>query len=495
VTSEWLNIADRFLTDRLREGRGDRVALRGAGRPLTFAEVDQLANRFGHALCSLDVRQEERVILSVSDTAEFVGALFGILKIGAVAVMVNPGLPPEGMAAMAELSRARVAVVGPGVAPPVPHLLAADPGVNPFLDGPDELDAVRTHRDDPAIWLFSGGTTGRPKAVVQSHASFANTTVLYGQRAMGYREDDITLSVPKLYFGYATGSNLFFPFSVGASAVLYAEHPEVEVVFEQIARHRPTILVNTPKMVTGMVEHPDAAGQDLSCLRFATSAGEALPPSLYQRWKDTFGVELYDGLGTAEMWHVFLSNQPGATRPGSLGKPVAGFDVRVRDDEGRDLPDGEVGRLWVRGGSRALWYWQDAARSADAFRGEWYASGDMVRRDEDGFFFYVGRGDEALKVGGKWLLPAEVEDCLLAHPAVSEAAVVGVPDATGLVKPVAFVVARGAGDDLEEVLKRHCLERLDPYKHPRRVFTLPDMPRTHLGKVDRGALKRLATGS
>jgi benzoate-CoA ligase family protein len=495
VTSEWLNIADRFLTDRVREGRGDRVALRGDGRPLTFAEVDQLANRFGHALCSLDVRQEERVILAVADTAEFVGALFGILKIGAVVVMVNPALPPDGMAAMAELSRARVAVVGSRVAPTVPHLLAADPGVNPFLDGPDELETVRTHRDDPAIWLFSGGTTGRPKAAVQSHASFANTTVLYGQRAMGYREDDITLSVPKLYFGYATGSNLFFPFSVGASAVLYAEHPDADVVFAQIARHRPTILVNTPKMVAEMVGHPDAAGQDLSSLRFATSAGEALPPSLYQRWKDTFGVELYDGLGTAEMWHVFLSNQPGAIRPGSLGKPVAGFDVRVRDDEGRDLPDGEVGRLWVRGGSRALWYWQDATRSADAFRGEWYASGDMVRRDEDGFFFYVGRGDDALKVGGKWLLPAEVEDCLLAHPAVSEAAVVGVPDATGLVKPVAFVVSQRAEDDLEEVLKRHCLERLDPYKHPRRVFTVADMPRTHLGKVDRGALKRLATGA
>jgi benzoate-CoA ligase family protein len=498
VISEWLNIADRFLTDRIREGRGGRVALRGAGRPLTFTEVDQLANRFGHALLGLDVRQEERVLLALSDTAEYVGALFGILKIGAVAVMVNPGLTPDALGAMAELSRARVAIVGPGVTLPVPHLLAADPGVSPFLDGPDELDTVRTHRDDPAIWLFSGGTTGRPKVAVQTHASFANTTELYAKQAMGYCEDDVTLSVPKLYFGYATGSNLFFPFSVGASAALYAEHPEVDVVFSQIARHRPTILVNTPKMVAGMVHHPDAARQDLSCLRFATSAGEALPPSLYQRWKDTFGVELYDGLGTAEMWHVFLSNQPGATRPGSLGKPVAGFDVRVRDDEGRDVPDGEVGRLWVRGGSRALCYWQDMARSMDTFRGEWFASGDMVRRDEDGFFFYVGRADDALKVGGKWLLPAEVEDCLLGHPAVSEAAVVGVPDATGLVKPVAFVVASGdasGGGDLEDDLQRHCLERLDPYKHPRRVFTLPDLPRTHLGKVDRGALKRLAADS
>jgi benzoate-CoA ligase family protein len=495
INIEWVNIADRFLADRVREGRGERVALRLVDRMLTYAEVDRLASRFGHALLAFGVRPEERVLLALPDSAEYAAALFGILKIGAVAVMINPGLTPDGLAAMAELSRARVAVAAPGVAPAVPHLLTVEPGASP--DGPDALEPVATHRDDPAIWLFSGGTTGRPKAAVQTHGSFANTTALYAQAAMGWREADITLAVPKLYFGYATGSNLFFPFSVGASSALYPEHPTVEVVFDQIARHRPTILVNVPKMVAEMVAHPAAAEQDLSCLRFATSAGEALPPSLYRRWRDTFGVELYDGLGTAEMWHVFVSNQPGAVRPGSLGKAVAGFDVRVRDDDGRDLPDGDVGRLWVRGASRAVGYWRDSVRSADTFRGEWVVLGDLVRRDEDGFFHYVGRGDDALKVGGKWLLPAEVEDCLLDHPAVAEAAVVGVPDAAGLVKPVAFVVAATAGtadDDLEETLKQHCLARLDAYKHPRRVLTVAEMPRTHLGKVDRGALRRLAGG-
>jgi acyl-coenzyme A synthetase/AMP-(fatty) acid ligase len=209
-------------------------------------------------------------------------------------------------------------------------------------------------------------------------------------------------------------------------------------------------------------------------------------------------VELYDGLGTAEMWHVFVSNQPGAVRPGSLGKVVPGFELAVRDAEGRDVPEGEVGRLWVRGDSRALGYWQDTPQSHDAFRGEWYASGDLVRRDEDGFVHYVGRGDDALKVGGKWLLPAEVEDCLLTHEAVAEAAVVGVPDATGLTRPVAFVVASPAGsargDDLGAELQRHCLTHLDAYKHPRRVFVVDDLPRTHLGKVDRGALRRRADG-
>jgi acyl-coenzyme A synthetase/AMP-(fatty) acid ligase len=289
---------------------------------------------------------------------------------------------------------------------------------------------------------------------------------------------------------------LFFPFSVGASAALFPEHPTAKVVFDRIARHRPTILVNVPKMVAEMVGHPSARDQDLSCLRFATSAGEALPPSLHRRWNDTFGVPLYDGLGTAEMWHIFVSNQPGAVRPGSLGRAVPGFDVRVCDDVGNEMRVGEVGRLWVRGDSRALGYWQDAEKSAEAFRGEWFAASDMVRKDTDGYFHYVGRADDALKVGGKWLLPAEVEDCLLAHPAVAEAAVVGVPDAGGLTKPVAFVVTgAGAGEGLEAALRDHCLAHLDPYKAPRRVFVVDGLPRTHLGKVDRGALRRQGAGA
>ena len=496
--AEWLNIAEVFLTRRLTEGRGDRVALRLADRRITYAELDALANRFGTLLRDLGVRQEERVVLALPDSAEYAAALFGILKIGAVAVMVNPGLPADGLAAMVELARARVAVVAPGAAPPVRHAVVIDAGDGPHLDCSPILEPARTHRDDPAIWLFSGGTTGRPKAAVQTHGSFANTTECYAQRAMGWNEDDVTLSVPKLYFGYATGSNLFFPLSVGGSAALFPEHPTAELLFKLIRRHRPTILINTPKMVAAMIElarDPAGADADLSSLRFATSAGEALPPSLYDRWKATFGVELYDGLGTAEMWHVFVSNQPGAVRPGSLGKVVPGFELAVRDAEGRDVPEGEVGRLWVRGDSRALGYWQDAPQSHDAFRGEWYASGDLVRRDGDGFVHYVGRGDDALKVGGKWLLPAEVEDCLLTHDSVVEAAVVGVPDGSGLTRPVAFVVAAVApAPDLGPQLQEYCLAHLDAYKHPRKVFVVDDLPRTHLGKVDRGALRRRADG-
>jgi benzoate-CoA ligase family protein len=507
---EDLNIAEHFLGARLREGHGDRVALRLDDRNLTYAEVDRLASRTGNALRELGVRQEERVLVALPDGAAFVAAFFGVLKLGAVVVMVNPELPEANLTALVGYARAGAVVTdGAGAGRFADAAAAAGVRLPTLLvagDAPDadeELETALTHRDDPAIWLFSGGTTGAPKAVVQPHRSFVNTTALYAHATLGYRAEDITISVPKLYFGYATGSNLLFPFSVGASAILFAERPTPEALFERIARHRATILVNVPKLVKEMVDHPTAAAQDLSSLRVATSAGEALPPTLYDRWMQRFGVELLDGLGTAEMWHVFLTNHPGDVRPGTLGKPVSGFDVRVRDADGRDLTDGEVGRLWVAGMSRALGYWQDQPRSMEAFRGEWFAAGDLIRRDEDGYIHYVGRSDDAMKVGGKWLLPAEVESCLLEHPAVREVAVVGVPDEAGLTKPVAFVVPAGpqrAGVDggpqddgaLGQALVDHALARLEPYKRPRRVILIDALPRTHLGKTNRAALREQA---
>ena len=503
------NIADHFLGDRLREGRGGRVALRLADRTLTYDEVEALAGRFARALGELGVRPEERVLIALPDGPEFVGALFGTLALGAVVVMVNPGRSPGDLATLFDYSRAGCVVVDGAVVesfeaalaaarrrPPL-LVVGADAGghalFDAFAEGPAEgLETAATHPDDPALWLFSGGTTGLPKAVVQTHRSFANTTEWYARRALGYGEDDITLSIPKLYFGYATGSNLLFPFSVGASAVLFPEHPTAEVIFEQIRRHRPTILINVPTMINQMVGHPAAAEQDLSCLRFATSAGEALPVPLYHRWKEAFGVELLDGLGTAEMWHIFVSNLPGAVKPGTLGRVIPGFELEVRDDDGLPVADGEVGRLWVRGDSRALGYWQASAKTAAAFRGEWFVGGDLVSRDAEGYVTYCGRSDDVLKVGGKWLAPQEVESCLMRHAAVVECAVVGVESAAGLTKPYAFVVAKGGAEGLEEELKRHALESLEAYKHPRRVIVVDDMPRTHLGKIDRGRLKEMA---
>ncbi len=509
VPPERLNIASYFLDQRIEEGRGDRLAIQLDDRSLTYGEIHTLANRFGQVLSGLGVRQEERVLIALPDGPEFVGAFFGVLKIGAVVVMVNPELKADKLAALFDYTRASMAVVGEdslesfeqagAQASWSPRFLVVGDGQDRYAtfekesqscDG--DLDTVDTHRDDPAIWLFSGGTTGTPKAVVQTHRSFANTTELYAKAALGYGQDDITLSIPKLFFGYATGSNLLFPFSVGACAVLFPEHPTEEVVFEKIRRHRPTILINVPTMINKMVSDPSAAEHDLSCLRFATSAGEALPVPLYEQWKERFGVELLDGLGTAEMWHVFVSNLPGDVKPGTLGRPIPGFEVRVCDDAGGEVPAGEVGRLWVRGGSRAICYWRKMEQTEEAFRGEWFVGGDLVERDAEGYITYCGRSDDVLKVGGKWLAPQEVESCLMRHEAVEECAVVGVENSEGLVKPVAFVLASKGSDGLEEELKQFVLDRLEAYKHPRRVVVLDAFPRTHLGKVDRGKLKALA---
>jgi benzoate-CoA ligase family protein len=501
---ESFNISDYFLDDRIREGRGDRVALRTPAGDVTYAELQAMAGRFAHVLESAGVAPEQRVLLALSDGPELVAALFGTLKIGAVVVMVNPGLPAESMREFLDYTRAAAVVVDSSSAPAVRtaapaarHLRGVldldDPDLVAELDrSPAGIENFPSHRDDPAIWLFSGGTTGMPKAVVQPHASYVNSTELYAKGVLGIGEDDVTISVPKLYFGYAMGSNLLFPFSVGASAVLFPEPVTPAVLFDAIERHRPTLLVNVPKMVHLMVDDRDAARRNLSSLRLATSAGEALPVELHRRWDEAFGVELLDGLGTAEMWHIFLTNRPGRVRRGTLGEAVPGFDLEVRDDERRAVPDGEVGWLWVRGASRAIAYWQRMEATREAFQGEWYVTGDMVQRGADGYFSYCGRGDDMLKVSGKWLSPKEVENCLLRHPAVREVAVVGARDGTGLTKPCAFVVAERSEVGLDEELKVFVRERLEPNKAPREVMLVESLPRTHLGKVDRGRLREEA---
>ncbi|AKT43286.1 benzoate-CoA ligase family protein [Chondromyces crocatus] len=508
VIPEKVNMADWFLLARLREGLGDKTAILCGERSLTYADVARLAARFAYALQQLGIESEQRVMVALPDIPEFAGALFGTLAMGAAVVMVNSQLKPEEIAYFYEYTRAKVVVVHAdhveafaGAARDARHLrrilvvggdgASSHSSFEALSEGaPAVPEVFPSHRDDAAIWLFSGGTTGRPKAVAQTHGAFVNTTELYGKRVMGYAASDITLSVPKLYFGYATGANLLFPFSVGATSILFPERCTVEALFEQIRRFRPTILINVPTMVNYMVSHEQAAAQDFSSLRLSTSAGEALPVELYERWKRTFGVELCDGLGTAEMWHIFLTNRPGDVRPGTLGRPVGGFDVKVCDDEGRELPPGEVGWLWVRGASRAIGYWHDLEKTGRAFRGEWYVSGDMLSRDEEGYFTYCGRGDDMLKVTGRWLAPAEVENCLLQHEAVKECAVVGVTDAQGLTKPHAYVLPHVRRAGLAEELKSFVREKLEPFKAPREVIFMDSMPRTHLGKIDRGKLRQ-----
>lgn len=498
------NVADWILDARIREGRGEAVAIRTDARDWTFAELNALAHRYGNRLREAGVEPEQRVVVALPDGPEFAAALFGALKIGAVGVMVNPAQPAESIDYFLSYTRAAAVFVAPDHAGAFRAAAAASPLLKRVfvlgeddLDGAsDELETFPSHRDDAAIWLFSGGTTGKPKAAVQPHRSFANSTMLYGHGVLGITADDVTISVPKLYFGYAMGSNLFFPLAAGGASVLFPEPATADVLFERIERHRPTVLIQVPKMIHQMVEHPDAAERDLSSLRLATSAGEALPVELHRRWDETFGVELLDGLGTAEMWHVFVSNRPGRVRRGTIGEVVPGFEIEVTDAAGRPVADGEVGTLRVRGGSRAIGYWQRMERTREAFQGDWFVSGDMVSRDAEGYYTYCGRADDMLKVGGKWLSPGEVESCLLEHPAVGEVAVVGVTNAAGLTVPRACVV-RQAGlaqeDALAEDLRAWVRERLEPYKYPREVVFLESLPRTHLGKVDRGALKSLAT--
>jgi len=519
VPPERFNIADWLLDARVREGRGGRTALVTDAGEDSYADVQDLADRYAHVLREEGVRPEERVLLALPDGRDLVGALFGTLKAGGVAALLNPDLHPEQIEYFLGYTRASALVTHTGCVARFREarrsarvsgddhlrsvLVAGEAELAAALEAaPGGFGTFPGHRDDPAIWLFSGGTTGRPKAAVQSHRAYANASECYGRHVVGYREGDITLSVPKLFFGYAMGANLFFPFAAGATSVLFSERCTAEALFGRIERHRPTVLVNVPTMVNRLVSAPDAAGRDLSSLRVSTSAGEALPVPLHRRWKELFGVELLDGLGTAEMWHIFLSNRPGDVRPGTLGRAVPGYEVRVCDEEGRELPDGETGWLWVRGGSRALGYWQRMEASQRAFRGEWYASSDMVRRDPDGRFVYCGRGDDMLKVSGKWLSPREVEDCLMEHPSVREVVVIGVTTPAGLTKPRAWVVASaeaadavagadGAAEAAAE-LQAFVRERLSPYKYPREVTFVDSLPRTHLGKVDRGAIRRRA---
>jgi benzoate-CoA ligase family protein len=496
-----MNLATYFLDARITDGDGDRIAIREASTAHSYRQVAAASVRTARVLTTEGIRPEERIIIALPDGASFVASLFAVLRSGAVVVMVNPDSPVELITYFCEYTRASAIVLAPAHATvfrDVAASLARPPRLIVIDDSSLELpnsaasahDTFPSHPDDAAIWLFSGGTTGRPKAVVQTNRSFINTTERYGKGVLGLTAEDITLSVPKLFFGYALGSNVFFPFSVGASCVLFPERSTPDAIFAAIARHRPTVLINVPTMVQQMISHPAASEQDVTSLRLSTSAGEALPAELYARWQEAFGVELLDGLGTAEMWHIFISNRPGQVVPGTLGHVVPGFEVKLCDGQGQQVPDGEVGALWVKGDSRAIAYWQRMDDTMRAFQGEWYVSGDMLRRNADGTFVYCGRADDMLKVSGKWLAPGELENCLLQHAHVREVAVVGVRNPDGLVKPCAFVVSDAPSPSLAEELQTFAKSRLEPYKYPREVVFLESLPRTHLGKVDRHALAR-----
>lgn len=502
---ERFNMASYFLDDRLREGRGGKTAVRSVRRSLTYGEVVAESERVGNVLRELGADIEDRVYICLPDIAEFAPVFFGILKIGAVVTMGNPRLPAEDFEYYLNYTRARVAVVHESVAeafdsirPKCRYLreiliVGKAPAGRPAYEervarAPARLEWADTGPDDVAVWLFSGGTTGRSKGVVHFHHDFPYNTEQYAKQIAQYRESDVTLSVPRLYFGYATGTNLMFPFAVGATTALFEEAPTPEALFENIRRFRPTVLTNVPTMIGKMVNHPEAAKQDLSCLRVVLSAGEYLPPELYQRWKQAFGAEILDGIGSAEMFHIYISNRIGDVKPGSLGRIVPGYEAKIVDTEGRECRTGEVGRLHIKGDSAGLMYFGSHQKSKETFAGDWCFSADLFRVDGDGYYWYEGRVDDLLKVGGIFVSPIEVENVLLQHPGVLEAAVVGYTDAQGLVKPRAYLVPRGRPPSSEEI-QEFVKSKLAHFKAPREIVYVESLPKTDRGKIDRKKLK------
>jgi benzoate-CoA ligase len=505
---ERFNMAWYFLDRNVEEGRGGKRCLFWRDQAFTYREVQARANRLGNALRALGVGMEDRVLLVLPDRPEFAFAWFGAAKIGAVIAMVNPLLPAEDYLHYFDYTRAKVAVVdastldrlGP-LRERFTHLrhlvVVGEAGTHASFDdvcarASDRLENADTHRDDPAIWLFTSGSTGKPKAAVHLQQDLPWNTERYAKQVMGIREDDLTVSVPKLFFGYATGTNLLFPFAVGAATALFSERSEPSVLFDVIERYRPTILTSVPTMIGGMLNQPGGPQRDLSSLRLVLSAGEALPPELYRRWQESFGVEILDGIGSAEMFHIYISNHPGDVVPGSLGRLVPGYEARIVDADGSDVPPGEAGTLWIKGESAAVLYWQAHEKSKEVLRGDWVVTGDHVRRDERGYFWYEGRTDDMLKVGGIFVSPNEVENCLLQHPVVAECAVIGYKDPDGLIKPKAYVVLRDrSGDDaLARELQEFVKARLAAFKYPRVVEFAPSLPKNDRGKIDR---RRLAS--
>ena len=512
---ERFNMADYFLYHNLEEGRENKVCLYFEDQKWTYGETARLSNQAGNALRELGVEIEDRVLLVLPDCPEFVWTWFGAARIGAVITMVNPLLPVADYEYYLDYTRAKVAVVHHSFLNTFAEatsgarylrgvLVVGDAAETPqgknvrwtsFVEAVNaasaECEPADTRRDDIAIWLFTSGSTGHPKGAVHLQHDLPFNTEVFAKRTMGVSADDLTVSVPKLFFGYATGTNLLFPFAVGGATALFAERSTAEKMFDVIKRYRPTILTTVPTMINAMLNVPGATAEDLSSLRFCYSAGEALPKELYERWMNAYGVDICDGIGSAEMFHIYITNRPGDIKPGSLGRIVEGYEARIVDADGHEVATGEMGTLKIKGDSASLCYWNAHEKSKETFAGDWCTTGDQFHVDENGYYWYHGRTDDMLKVSGVFVAPAEIENCLLQHEAVLECAVVG-HEADGLVKPKAFVVLREgfeAADQLAEDIKQFVKSHIAIYKYPRWVEFVESMPKNDRGKIDRKKLK------
>ncbi len=530
------NAATYFIDRHLKEGRGERIALEAGRARVTYRELQERVNRFGSALRQLGVRIEERVLLLLLDGPEFAVSFFGAIKIGAVPVPVNTLLKPADYEYMLNNSRARVAVVSEALYPQIQaipknqlrhlqQIIVVGAGPSPDTPCFDEvleqnspqLEAEPTSKDDAAFWLYSSGSTGFPKACVHLQHDMVVCVERYAKGILGMTENDRCFSAAKLFFAYGLGNALYFPLAVGATSILFAGPPKPQHVFEIIERHRPTLLFSVPSNYAALLAYSDvrvAAGDslagnhvgsgasrspeqspadfDLSFIRYAISAGEALPATIYHRFKDRFGIEILDAIGSTEVLHMFIANRPGAVRPGSSGQIIPGYDARIVDENNQPVKPGEIGNLLVRADSTCSHYWNQHETSKDMIEGHWIRTGDKYRQDEDGYFWYAGRSDDMLKCSGAWVSPVEIESVLIEHPAVLEAAVVGREDHDQLLKPVACVVlrnGRAATPNLARELQDFVVSRLPVFKRPRWVEFFDELPKTATGKLQRYKLR------
>src|SRR5947209_2361031 len=479
-----------------------------------LAALLPIHRRSGHGratLLDLGVQMEDRVLLILLDGPEFVASFFGAMKLGAVPVPVNTLMRAADYRFFLDDSRAKVAIVsepllleaGPALvqAKHLKHVVVVGEAKDPHLQfeswvsrAPRSLEAADTSKDDVAFWLYSSGSTGFPKGAVHLQHDMVVCSDTYGLHVLGITERDRTFSAAKLFFAYGLGNNMYFPMRVGAEAVLYSGRPTAEAVFQVVDRYRPTLFFGVPTLYASMLQLQDAGDRfDLSSLRLCVSAGEALPADVYRRWVNRFGVEILDGIGTTEILHIFLSNRPGHVKPGSSGTPVPGYEAIIVDEGGRPVPRGEIGNLRVKGDSTMAYYWNRDEKTKETLFGPWIQTGDKYYQDEDGDFWYCGRSDDMLKVGGIWVSPVEVENTLIAHEAVLEAAVVGQQDAEKLVKPKAYVVLKDpkdASQELAEELKEFVRNRIAPYKKPWWIDFVPSLPKTATGKIQRYRLRQ-----
>ncbi|HEY6239606.1 MAG TPA: benzoate-CoA ligase family protein [Burkholderiales bacterium] len=503
------NAAYDLIERNLAAGRAEKLAYIDDAGQYTFGQLAERVNRFGSGLQAMGLDMEHRVLLALTDTIDFPTAFLGSIKAGIVPVAVNTLLTPKDYEYMVSDSRAKVLVVSeqllPQFAPTIgrlpflKHVIVSGnstAGHTGFKDvlakGLPDLAPAPTTSDDACFWLYSSGSTGMPKGTVHVHSSMILTAELYAKGVLGMNEGDAVFSAAKLFFAYGLGNSLSFTLAVGATAVLMAERPTPAAVFKRLKEKKPTLFFGVPTLYAAMLASPEFPKRDALALRQCISAGEALPPQIAKSWKERTGVEILDGIGSTEMLHIFLSNRPNDLRYGTTGKPVPGYELRLVDEHGDPVKPGEMGELQISGPTSAAYYWNNREKSRSTFVGGWTKSGDKYAQDKDGYYVYGGRSDDMLKVSGIYVSPVEVEAVLVSHEAVLEAAVVGAEDENKLVKPKAYVVLKqgnSGSDALKAALQQHVKDKLAPYKYPRWIEFLDELPKTATGKIQRFKLR------